>query len=806
MKLYSLECIICCTGDSLILLFIWLSPLDNPILQMIPATHIMSLSYRNNTAKLEQWDEVYSGYATSKRSSLRKQVKRWSKTITGSTSSVSSSSCSSNEGSMSYSAIHMIATAGIATAAGSPAAVSSAGISPTPNHPSPSTTWNNESGYSLVAATMAAGSPSAVRSVGVSSSRRSISSTIRNYWLGSTSSLASSSRSNPWSMHEARISGLQVQEENDELPYEAITMKTEVDMEPGISYEPDDTDDADMATQTSSSNHLRIPVRHPRGSGLRLQTSFQSISTIKSEISCAGSWDEASDAYSPNTDIGGEDDGGSRDVLGKTSLHDSRSFEPENNAIVVKHTYIRSPIQDTITAQAGFGASDLLYNLSKTAELLEHVLGYLIPSDISNLQLLCKSWYYLLHHSSVYHTLIRQRYYHIQPGLGDIQITRNYEDLKRAVKQDKAIKEGRLSLLTQLNVPVDTPCVWYHSGYVCVSQVSGGALCNKGKDNCRDSREILVYNLRQEKEDPTLFPCSPESKILTVTLGGGAGNGIHLVYCEVDENLHASISCYSLPGRKKKWQTAFPSHLVLSGVDRVITQTNGLITVAAVKDRIIVWDENGRQIRDIVLLPRQANIQAKKGGRLYLSNNHVYLATWGAGETTTITAYCNRTFELVMHHDLGTGGPVVQVSGLSLSGKLYLAVSCALSELYSTWRPFCVDDKCPSTVTPVENSPKLNGWSNANIMYYPHHERAYIISHSSFLQLNPTYNLSVMNISTGEEKRLTEKQGYLSDLMVDGDCSTSPPLQGDNEFLLWCTNGKMKVYRFDYDHYDRAWA
>jgi len=178
-----------------------------------------------------------------------------------------------------------------------------------------------------------------------------------------------------------------------------------------------------------------------------------------------------------------------------------------------------------------------------------------------------------------------------------------------------------LSLVTQLNVPVHAPRVRYHSGYVCFSRVSDGALSSQGKDNCRDSHEILVYNL-QEKEDPTIFPCSPKSKILSVTLGGGAGNGIHLVYCEVDENFHTrfapmlcvsvsaakvwySISCYSLPGHKKKWQTAFPPHLVLSGVDRVITQTNGLITVAAVKDRIFVWDGNGRQIRDIVLLPRQ---------------------------------------------------------------------------------------------------------------------------------------------------------------------------------------------------------
>ena len=285
----------------------------------------------------------------------------------------------------------MIATAGIATAAGSPVAVSSAGISPTSNHPSPSTTWNNESGYSLVAATIAAGSPSAVRSVGGSSSRRSMSSTIRNYWLGSTSSLASSNRSNRWSIHEARMSGLQplsVQEENDGLPNGAIIMETEVDMmEPTISYESDDRDDANMATQASSSNHLRIPGRHSRGPGLRLQTSFQSISTIQSEVSCAGSWDKASDAYSPNTDIGGEDDGGSRDVLGKTSLLDSRSFEPENNPIVVKHADIQSPIQDTITVQAGLGASDLLYTLSKVAELLEYVLGYLVPSDITNLQL-----------------------------------------------------------------------------------------------------------------------------------------------------------------------------------------------------------------------------------------------------------------------------------------------------------------------------------------------------------------------------------------------------------------------------------
>jgi len=192
------------------------------------------------------------------------------------------------------------------------------------------------------------------------------------------------------------MSGLQ--EENDELPdlqkenddNEAVTMRTGVVdmMEPTISYESGDRDDADIVTQASSPNHLRVPGRHSRGPGLRLQTSFQSISTIESAVSGAGSWDKASsDAYSPNTDIGCEDDGGSRDVLSKTGLHDSRSFESENNTIEVKHRDIRSPIQDTIITQAGFGASDSLCTLSKVAELLEHVLGYLTPSDIINLQL-----------------------------------------------------------------------------------------------------------------------------------------------------------------------------------------------------------------------------------------------------------------------------------------------------------------------------------------------------------------------------------------------------------------------------------
>jgi len=258
-----------------------------------------------------------------------------------------------------YSVIHMVATSGIVTAAGSPAAVSSAGLSPTSNHPSPSTTWSNhESQYSFVAATMAAGSPTAVRSVGASSSRHSISSTIRSY-LESTSSLASSSRSSRWSTSAIRETIPDLEEDNDELRNKPAMGETEA---------------SDMVTQTSGSDHLRVP-------GLRLKTSFQSISTIKSEVSGAGSWDKASEAYSPNTDIGYEDDSGSRDVLAKMSLHDSRSFE------LVKHTDIRSPILDTIIVQPGFRESDPLCALAKVPELLESVLGYLIPSDITNLQL-----------------------------------------------------------------------------------------------------------------------------------------------------------------------------------------------------------------------------------------------------------------------------------------------------------------------------------------------------------------------------------------------------------------------------------
>jgi len=216
----------------------------------------------------------------------------------------------------------------------------------------------------------------------------------------------------------------------------------------------------------------------------------------------------------------------------------------------------------------------------------------------------------------------------MHPGPGDIKTTRIYEDLRRVVKQDKAIKEGRLSLLTQLDIPVHAPCVQYHSGYACFSQVSSGTLWNEGKgkgkvrDRGMDSHEVLVYHFGQGREDPAIFSCTRGSKVLSVALGSGAGNGVHLVYCEIDESLHArfvpmmyasvstidawySISCYLLSGRKKKWHTTFPSHLVLSGVGRIITQTNGLLTVVAVKDRIIVWNENGIQARDIVLLPQQ---------------------------------------------------------------------------------------------------------------------------------------------------------------------------------------------------------
>lgn len=107
------------------------------------------------------------------------------------------------------------------------------------------------------------------------------------------------------------------------------------------------------------------------------------------------------------------------------------------------------------------------------------------------------------------------------------------------MKQDKAIKEGRLSLLAQLDVPAYVPRVRYHSGYVCFNRVSNGTLWDKGKGNYRDSQEILVYNLRQGKEDPVIFPCGPESKILSMTLGSGAGTGVHLVYCEANENFHA---------------------------------------------------------------------------------------------------------------------------------------------------------------------------------------------------------------------------------------------------------------------------
>lgn len=122
-----------------------------------------------------------------------------------------------------------------------------------------------------------------------------------------------------------------------------------------------------------------------------------------------------------------------------------------------------------------------------------------------------------------------------------------------------------------------------------------------------------------------------------------------------------------------------------------------------------------------------------------------------------------------MRDELSISGPVVQVSGLFLGGKLYLAVaSCVPSSLYSTWSAFYVDDKRPDTAKLVENFPKLNDWPNANIVYYPYHERAYIISHSDFLSRRPTNNLSVVNISTGKGECLVKEQGYLPDLMVDG--------------------------------------
>lgn len=190
------------------------------------------------------------------------------------------------------------------TAAGSPAAVPQAGLSPTSRRST--SNWNdNEMQFpaQIVAATMATVFPAAAESVTTSSNRRSLSSTIRNFFGESSSSLASSSRSNRLSTHveaDTRMSDLE--ESNDQVPVEGPIRMAYIEEE---SVEMADVDGGDSSSAASkdmeSSDFLQIPK-------LRSQTSLQSISTIDSAVSCVGFWDKSTEVHTPITEFGAEDD------------------------------------------------------------------------------------------------------------------------------------------------------------------------------------------------------------------------------------------------------------------------------------------------------------------------------------------------------------------------------------------------------------------------------------------------------------------------------------------------------------------
>lgn len=186
-----------------------------------------------------------------------------------------------------------------------------------------------------------------------------------------------------------------------------------------------------------------------------------------------------------------------------------------------------------------------------------------------------------------------------------------------------------------------------------------------------------------------------------------------------------------------------------------------------------------------------------------------------------MSIYSNRTLKCLVDYQLGSGS-AKYVSGSVTDNKLYLAVASPkdqdLSGLYSTWQLLCVDDSSLGVPQPIPDFPTFDHVAHVRFVYYPHHGRTYMTSHTdpSAGHWDPSYILTVVDNSSGRSTCVKRQTGYPTRFWLDGlvkkffipqilrslliwsnsDVPHWDSLQGDNEFMIWCTRGAMKVFRF----------
>ena len=145
---------------------------------------------------------------------------------------------------------------------------------------------------------------------------------------------------------------------------------------------------------------------------------------------------------------------------------------------------------------------------------------------------------------------------------------------------------------------------------------------------------------------------------------------------------------------------------------------------------------------------------------------------------------------------------------------------------------FSIDDKHPNEIIRGRDFPQIPGpGTQFRMVYYPYQGVTYNVCQSDFRSGNPVSYLMSMDW-TRKYKHINGQGGFLGRMAASGyeilwsaqgkelllgqfdlywldvhirECSTWLPLQSDNEFLVWCATGRMKVYRFQYDQNDEDW-
>ncbi|KAI5791653.1 hypothetical protein DFH27DRAFT_195182 [Peziza echinospora] len=456
----------------------------------------------------------------------------------------------------------------------------------------------------------------------------------------------------------------------------------------------------------------------------------------------------------------------------------------------------------------------------KLSPVLSMVLEHIDPSSVLAMLKVCKRWRHRLMNpfGSYYHLHVWKNFPYTKPGPAwRFEVFWNTALKHKAVKDGSLHLVGRIPLLDQHQHEVggySKRLFWYHSGLVCFYQPW-------------EVNKVALYDLKNMKPGipvpPKYFSANPRAYIVSANVGGTPNSGTYLVYCVYQHRKKPTqIFCHLIDessatkssenkGKRRdiplqaKILNIPEEHEILFKAQGAI-QTNGSTVVLVTKSKILAWDITGGRFLGFQFLNnRDGRMENLKIGQIWISETLVFVISWVPDFGSWVTAFSLKNLTLVEDFGLGKCGPIYQISS-SLSGnRLFVARAFPNEEhvIKGSWTQSCLDNSGVSEGRPIEcrdvpDFPSFKDAVHARIISYPDHGRALIARQAGFGQNSPESELLMVEVGTGKIiKAVHSAKGYNTALMIDDGLKLTRKLvQGDTEWVVWCTRGELLVFHF----------